>query len=153
MHHVFLGLGSNLGNREKAISETLQGIGLLLGPIEQTSQIIETPAWGKTDLPDYLNLVIEIRTHMWPLELIEAILKLEEKLGRVRTKKWASRVIDIDILYFNDWHFNTPKLQIPHPFIAQRAFVLKPLVEISPNFIHPIFGDSNFELLKRLNAN
>jgi 2-amino-4-hydroxy-6-hydroxymethyldihydropteridine diphosphokinase len=153
MHRVFLGLGSNLGDREKAISDALKEIERLIGSIQNTSLLIETAAWGKTDLPDYLNLVVEIKTHLWPLELIEYILKLEENLGRIRTQKWDSRLIDIDILYFNDWHFKMPKLEIPHPFIAERAFVLKPLVGISPDFIHPVYRESNSELLERLETN
>ncbi|MFT5885980.1 MAG: 2-amino-4-hydroxy-6-hydroxymethyldihydropteridine diphosphokinase [Arcticibacterium sp.] len=150
MHRVFLGLGSNLGDREKAISVALEEIGKVLGSIQKTSSIIETAAWGKTDLPDYLNLVVEIKTSLWPLALIDSILKLEEKLGRIRTQKWDSRLIDIDILYFNDWHFKMPKLEIPHPFIAERKFVLKPLTEISPNFVHPICKKSNSGLLEKL---
>jgi len=150
MHRVFLGLGSNLGDREKAISLALDKIEKVLGSIQKTSSTIETAAWGKTNLPDYLNLVVEIKTSLWPLELIDSILKLEEKLGRIRTQKWDSRLIDIDILYFNDLHFKMSKLEIPHPFIAERDFVLKPLAEISPDFVHPVNQKSNRELLMSL---
>ncbi|MCL4159071.1 UNVERIFIED_CONTAM: hypothetical protein GTU68_042068, partial [Idotea baltica] len=91
------------------------------------------------------------QTDLLPLELIEKVLALETKLGRIRTEKWASRVIDIDILYFNDWHFNTPNLVVPHPYIAERTFVLEPLANMAPDFVHPIYLKSNLELLNTLN--
>jgi 2-amino-4-hydroxy-6-hydroxymethyldihydropteridine diphosphokinase len=146
MYRVFLGIGSNLGDREKTISEALLLLGLKVGQIIQTSSIIETAAWGKKNSPNYLNAVLEINSKLLPLGLIKTVLEIEKSLGRERIEKWASRTIDIDILYFENWHFNTPSLIIPHPYIHLRKFVLEPLVEISPEFIHPIFQKSNTEL-------
>lgn len=151
MHQVFLGIGSNLGDRETSISNAIDNIGKSLGSVIKVAPTISTKAWGKTDSPDYLNTVVEIQTDLLPLDLIEKVLALETKLGRTRTEKWASRVIDIDILYFNNWHFNTPNLIVPHPYIAERTFVLEPLVEIAPDFVHPIHLKSNLELLSTLN--
>jgi 2-amino-4-hydroxy-6-hydroxymethyldihydropteridine diphosphokinase len=150
MFQVFLGIGSNLGDREKSIAQAYGKLEELVGPIFITSNIIETPAWGKKDSPSYLNAVIKIQTSLFPLELIKTVLGIEQELGRVRTEKWASRTIDIDILYFEDWHFSTPSLIIPHPYIQKRAFVLEPLAEIAPDMMHPVLKKSHLELLESL---
>jgi 2-amino-4-hydroxy-6-hydroxymethyldihydropteridine diphosphokinase len=150
MHHVFLGLGSNLGNREASLSKAYLEIENRIGQILKKSTIIETPAWGKEDSPNYLNSVIEVQTNLFPLELIITVLLIERDLGRVRTEKWASRTIDLDILYFNDWYFYTPSLIIPHPYIHLRKFVLEPLAEIAPDMVHPGLKESHLELLEVL---
>jgi 2-amino-4-hydroxy-6-hydroxymethyldihydropteridine diphosphokinase len=150
MHHVFLGLGSNLGSREESLKKAYSEIENRIGQILKESTIIETPAWGKKDSPNYLNSVIEVQTNLLPLELITTVLTIEQELGRVRTEKWASRIIDIDVLYFNDWHFHTPSLIIPHPFIHLRKFVLEPLAEIAPDMVHPVLRKSHLELLNAL---
>lgn len=147
MHQVFLGIGSNLGDREISISNAIDNIESSLGKVIKVAPTISTKAWGKTDSPDYLNTVIEIQTDLLPLELIKKVLEVEASLGRVRTEKWASRVIDIDILYFNNWHFNTPNLIVPHPYIAERTFVLEPLAEIAPEMMHPVLKKTHLELL------
>ncbi|UBM59782.1 2-amino-4-hydroxy-6-hydroxymethyldihydropteridine diphosphokinase [Marinilongibacter aquaticus] len=131
MHKVYLGLGTNLGDRSQHLKDALEAIENQLGTIQRKSSVHETKAWGKTDQPDFLNMVIMVQTEIWPLKLMEKILQIEEQLGRVRKEKWGSRLIDIDVLYFNDWYFNTPGLIVPHPFIQQREFVLQPLQEIS----------------------
>ena len=148
MHRVFLGLGSNLGNREASLFKAYLEIESRIGNITKKSTIIETPAWGIEDSPNYLNAVIEVQTNLFPLELIGTVLSIEQDLGRVRTEKWASRTIDIDILYFEDWHFSTPSLIIPHPYIQKRAFVLEPLAEIAPDMMHAVFKKSHLELLE-----
>ncbi len=138
IHTVYLGLGSNLGDREKNLSLAVEQIGQKLGEVFIQSSVIETPAWGLTDLPDYLNMTIGLHTCCWPLDLMQKILNIENELGRVRTMKWDSRIIDIDLLFFNNWHFHTPSLQIPHPYIPERDFVKIPLREIAPDLIHPV---------------
>ncbi|WP_341228527.1 2-amino-4-hydroxy-6-hydroxymethyldihydropteridine diphosphokinase [uncultured Arcticibacterium sp.] len=152
MYQVFLGIGSNLGDRETSISNAIDNIGRSLGKVIKVAPTISTKAWGKTDSPDYLNTVVQIETELLPLELIEKVLALEAKLGRTRTEKWASRVIDIDILYFNNWYFNTPNLVVPHPYISERVFVLEPLANIAPDFVHPIHCKTNLELLNTLTS-
>lgn len=147
MFQVFLGIGSNLGDREASIAQAYEKLEELVGPIFIKSTIIETPAWAKEDSPSYLNAVIRIQTSLFPLELIKTVLGIEQELGRVRTEKWASRTIDVDILYFEDWLFSTPSLIIPHPYIQKRAFVLEPLAEIAPDFIHPVLKKTHRELL------
>ncbi|WP_304234617.1 2-amino-4-hydroxy-6-hydroxymethyldihydropteridine diphosphokinase [Jiulongibacter sediminis] len=149
-HRAFLALGSNLGDRQKTLLRAVELIERRIGQVSQKSSVIETPAWGVTDLPDYLNQVLEVYTELWPLDLIKTALEIENELGRERKQKWGSRSIDIDILYFNDWHFSTPGLIIPHPFIAQRDFVLRPLCEIAPDFEHPVLKQNNFSLFSGL---
>lgn len=135
-HTVYIGIGSNIGDRNAYIETSLQELSTI-GKITTSSSIIETPAWGIENLPDFLNLVIELQTPLFPIELMSAILQIEEKIGRKRAKKWDSRVIDIDILFFDNWFFETPDLIIPHPFIADRMFVLEPMKELNGDFMHP----------------
>jgi 2-amino-4-hydroxy-6-hydroxymethyldihydropteridine diphosphokinase len=149
LNTVYLGLGGNLGDREAYLNDALLELGLI-GAISKKSTIIETPAWGITDAPNYLNMVVCLHTAFWPLKLMQTILTIEEKLGRQRTQKWGSRVIDIDILFFNDWVISTEGLNIPHPFIVERLFVLKPMNEINSQFIHPTKGQCISQLHQQL---
>lgn len=147
---VFLGLGSNLDDRALLLQNALEEISIKVGPISLKSEILETEPWGVTDQPNYLNQVICVHTELYPLALLNTIHEIETKAGRIRTEKWGSRTLDIDILYFENWHFKTPELQIPHPYIAERDFVLQPLFEIAPDFIHPTLMQSTEDLLKAL---
>ena len=137
----YLGLGSNLGERRDYIDQAVSllathpGIDFLAG-----SSIIETRAFGKTDQPDFLNCAIKIETSLNPVELLNFCLETEKKLGRIRTEKWAARTIDIDILFYDDLIVEDENLIIPHPGIAQRGFVLASLLELCPEFVHPVLG-------------
>lgn len=147
---AWLGIGGNIGDRQLNIDKAIQGI-RSFGSVTQISKIIETKAWGITDRPDYLNLVLELKTNQYPHELLKNCKKLELELGREKTVKWDSRIIDIDILYFNDWSFTSNNLTVPHPFIQERDFVLKPMAEIAPFFIHPKLKHTQLSLLEKLN--
>lgn len=149
LHTVWLGIGGNLGDRYKNIERCIEGISKL-GQITQKSSIIETKAWGITNRPDYLNMALEIKTILYPHSLLEGCQQLEVSLGREKSIKWDSRIIDIDILYFNNWVFTTPSLSIPHPFIQERGFVLKPMVEIAPKLVHPKLKETQARLLEKL---
>lgn len=146
---VFLGLGTNLGQREENLQKAQEYLNEKL-QVLAVSSILETPSWGIEGLPDYLNMVIEAKTNLFPLELIEELLSIEKKMGRIRLEKWHSRLIDIDILFYGSSYFKFPNLQVPHPYLQNREFVLKPLAEIAPNFIHPVLNKSVLELLKEL---
>ena len=111
------------------------------------SGIYQTAAWGKTDQPDFLNQVIEVETNFSAQKTMDAILDIESNMGRVRTEKNAPRVIDIDILFFNKELHDEPGLTIPHPALAQRRFVLIPLNELAPDFLHPLFHKTIQQLL------
>jgi len=151
---TYLLLGSNLGNREKQIADALKLIAERVGEILQTSSIYETEAWGKTDEPSFLNLAVEVNTDHKPFQLLEAVLKIEADLGRVRYEKWGSRLIDIDIILYGDEVVTVENcLQIPHPEMQHRKFVLLPLSEIAPNAVHPILMQRISELLVNLNDN
>ena len=137
MNKIFLGLGSNLGDKIENLKFALVEINLEIGRITAVSSIYETEAWGVINQDNYYNLVLAVETTILPLALIEKILKIEEKLGRKRDKKWDCRIIDIDILFYDNLIISTNNLQIPHPFIHKRNFVLEPLNEIDSSLIHP----------------
>ncbi len=131
-------LGGNLGNRVENLTMALQLIKENCGEIIHTSSIYETAAWGITNQPDFLNQVITIETSLSPEILLHQLLSIENKMGRKRSVKYGARVIDLDILLFDDVIINLPNLQIPHPALTQRRFALIPLTEIAGSTIHPI---------------
>lgn len=150
-HTTFLLLGSNLGNRKKVLKNAAVSIKKKIGKIEKYSSIYETLAWGNEDQPAFLNQVVIVETSLTPKEVLVTINSIEKELGRIRHKKWGERLIDIDILYYDDLIINTEKLKIPHPEIANRRFTLIPLIEIDPNFKHPILDKTHSSLLETCN--
>ena len=151
MQVVYLLLGSNLGDRKALIKEASALLVKDVGKIIRTSAIYETAAWGVEGLPDYLNQVLEVETGLLPENILNKTQQIEEKLHRVRTNKWHSRTIDIDILFYGDSVINTHNLKIPHPEIQNRLFTLAPLDELIPTYIHPILRTTIHEL--RLHVN
>jgi 2-amino-4-hydroxy-6-hydroxymethyldihydropteridine diphosphokinase len=147
MNKAYLLTGGNEGDRFFHMQQARTNIELICGQLLLVSSIYETAPWGKTDQPDFLNQVLLIQTEFSPEELLKGILSIEEKGGRKRTVKNAPRTIDIDILFYNDLILEKPGLTIPHPRIAIRRFVLEPLNEISPEYIHPVIGKTIRELL------
>jgi 2-amino-4-hydroxy-6-hydroxymethyldihydropteridine diphosphokinase len=148
---VFLGLGSNLGERRKNLLTALEKLGNNSQiNILACSKIRETPPYGKTDQPDFLNCAVKIQTTLSPAELLHFSQKTEDLLGRIRSKHWGPRIIDIDILYYGNKIVDLPQLKIPHPEIPKRKFVLEPLNELSPNFIDPISKKNIKNLYKEL---
>ncbi|TKC65507.1 2-amino-4-hydroxy-6-hydroxymethyldihydropteridine diphosphokinase [Pedobacter hiemivivus] len=151
---VYLLLGSNLGDRNTLINDALGGIERYIGPISQKSSIYETAAWGNEDQPVFLNIAVAVKTMLSPLEVLEKALEIEAELGRVRLQKWGSRLIDIDVIFYGDRIVDMgEKLQIPHPQMQHRKFVLEPLAEIAPKYIHPVLKLSVSEILERLSDN
>jgi 2-amino-4-hydroxy-6-hydroxymethyldihydropteridine diphosphokinase len=146
-HKAYLLLGSNLGNRKEVLENAAVKIKEKIGVIGKYSSIYETLAWGIEDQPAFLNQVILVTTLLAPEELLITINIIEKELGRVRHEKWGERLIDIDILYFNNAIINTDDLKIPHPEIVNRRFTLIPLVEIAAEFIHPNLNKNQKELL------
>jgi 2-amino-4-hydroxy-6-hydroxymethyldihydropteridine diphosphokinase len=140
---VFLGMGSNLGNRKKNLHTALDRIGEETGAVLISSSVYETEPWGFDTENKFLNMVIKIETKLMPSDLLEALLEIEKSMGRVRDKKqYSSRLIDLDILFYEDLVIASNNLKIPHPHIHERKFVLMPLVEIAPDFVHPVFRKS-----------
>ncbi len=150
MHITYLLLGSNLGNSRNYIATALSEIEAKLGIIEKRSSLYQTASWGKYDQPDFLNQVIELKTKLNPQDLLSGILSIEAFIGRKRFEKWGSRIIDIDILLYEDLIIEKTDLSIPHLYLPFRRFCLMPLCEIAPAFIHPRLGKNIQELLLEL---
>lgn len=146
MNKVFFSIGTNLANREQNLSNAIEQIIGQVGPLINVSSIYETKAWGVENQPDFLNQVLLVDTALSPRETLKTILQIEDDLGRVRTRKWFTRLIDIDILFYEDFIIQEKDLIIPHPYIQERNFVLAPLVEIAPNFYHPVLKKSIADL-------
>lgn len=146
---VYLGLGSNMGNREENLQIAQRFIEEKLGTIVSLSSIYETAAWGLTEQNAFLNQVICIETNYLPTVVLQIVLEIEKSMGRIREQKWGARIIDIDILYYANKIITLSDLSIPHPFIQERRFVLVPLCEIAGEFIHPKFKQTNLELLEK----
>jgi len=148
-HQIFLGLGSNLGNREENLLTAQKLIEEKVGKIRSKSSVYETAAWGITEQNAFLNQVIEVETSFSPSAVLHLVLKIEKDMGRIREIKWGERSIDIDILYYNNEIISTENLVIPHSFIQERKFVLVPLCDIAQDFIHPKLQQTNLELLEK----
>lgn len=148
---AYLSLGSNLGNRQENLEKAIQLIKekqeIQLG---QVSSFYETEPVGYVDQDWFLNAVIEISTSLSPQELLGVAGEVENQLARVRTIRWGPRTIDVDILFYGEQMVVEENLEIPHPRIQERAFVLKPLAEIAPDLIHPYYGQTIEDLLENL---
>ena len=147
MNRAFLLTGSNLGNRGENLAAARELINRQCGSIITASSLYETAAWGKTDQPAFLNQALEVYTSLNARQLIRKILKVEKEMGRVREEKYGPRLIDIDILLFNQEKHNYHFLKLPHPEIQNRRFALLPLAEIAPDIMHPVLNKTITELL------
>src|SRR5690606_10666949 len=147
---AYLLVGGNLGDRFAQVSNALQNIERDVGTVISRSSLYETEAWGKEDVPAYLNQVVAVDTELTARELLETVQEIEKRMGRARMEKWGSRLIDIDILFYGEECIDEPDLIIPHPFLAQRKFTLIPLNEIAADLIHPVFHKTVRELLSEL---
>lgn len=133
MVKVYIGLGTNLGDREENLAQARDLIAAIPDSrILGMSSIYQTEPWGKTDQPDFLNQVLVFETDLLPTDLLHALQDVEISMGRVRNEKWGPRIIDLDILLYGDQIINESYLTIPHPFLTERSFVIIPLLEIDP---------------------
>lgn len=144
---IYILLGANLGNPRLQITEASERLEIQIGKIIAVSSMYESEAWGVKDQPSFYNKVILIETILLPSECLQICQEIELALGRIRDKKWGARIIDIDILYFNNEIVDTKILKIPHPYIHLRNFTLLPLAEVAPDYMHPLFNKTNMELL------
>lgn len=147
MNEVYLLTGGNVGNRLDNLSEAREAVRKKCGAIVKASAIYETAAWGVQDQEPFLNQVLKIDTGLSAQRLMDALLQIEQELGRKRTLKYGPRTIDIDILFFNDEEVNEQGLKIPHPRLQERRFVLVPLHEIAPGKMHPVLRKTVAQLL------
>lgn len=133
---AYLSLGGNLGEPAKAMAAALRMLDAdSTTRVVAVSSLYRTPPWGKLDQPDFLNAAAEVATRQTPHGLLDLCLKAELALKRVRKERWGPRIVDIDVLTFDDVSLHEPGLELPHPRILERAFVLVPLAEIAPQFV------------------
>ena len=138
MKKVYLHTGSNLGDREDNLRQVNGLIEQYIGKIKKPSRLYETQAWGITNQPDFINQALLVETSQSPQEVMKSIKKIEELMGRVAIEKWTARVIDIDILMYENLVIHEKDLTIPHLHLHERNFVLVPLMEIAGEVIHPV---------------
>ncbi len=148
---IYLALGTNLGKRTLNLRRAISALPPAVTVLAE-SLVYETLPWGVTDQPPFLNMALKGETHLAPLELLERLRQLEGELGRVPTVRYGPRLIDIDILLYDDYILNTPELTLPHPRLHERAFVLVPLNDLAPALVHPVLGKSVRTLLAEVDT-
>ncbi len=146
MTHIYLALGSNMGDRLANLEKARQALAPQVRII-MASAIYETTPWGYIEQEDFLNQVLEAETELLPLELLNWLKDIEERLGRKKGFRNGPRMIDVDILFYGELILEMEQLQIPHARLHERAFVLVPLADIAPQFVHPVLGKAITELL------
>lgn len=149
MHTVYLALGTNLGNRQANLKAAREALSPQMS-IKAKSHVYETPPWGYADQADFLNQALKVETYLEPEALLKHLKRLEVALGRVPSIQNGPRLIDIDILFYDDLVMDTPGLVIPHPRLHERNFVLVPLNDIAPDLVHPEFKKTVQELLSNI---
>lgn len=149
-HIVYLALGSNLGDRHENLKQAVASLTPQMD-VKAKSHIYETPPWGYEDQPRFLNQVLKTQTYLQPEQLLKHIKRLEVALGRKATFRNGPRVIDIDILMYDELVLNTSILTLPHPHMHERGFVLLPMMDIAPDLVHPLSGKSVREMLVACN--
>ena len=147
MNTIYLQLGSNLGDRNLYLQKAIQQINRNIGKIIAESETYESSPWGVNNQRDFLNKVISVKSNLTAIQVLTLSQKIEKKLGRKHEGKWSERMIDIDILFYNKDRIETDNLNIPHPLIQDRLFVLVPLSDIASDFIHPIYNKNISTLL------
>lgn len=147
---AYLGIGSNLGERRNNCLIALRLLAEKGVIIRKASSFYETEPWGIKEQPDFINMAAEVETDLPPDELLKVIKGIEREMGRKETFRWGPRIIDIDILLYNDMIYESEDLRIPHPLMHEREFVLEPLSEIAPERVHPLLKKTIIELLRSL---
>ena len=148
IHQVVLSTGSNIEPRSEYLSDAILSITKEIGSVKSQSLVYESQPWGNKDQNDFLNQILIVESEYDPYQILEKIQKIELDLNRIKKEHWGARTIDIDIIYIDDLIMIEEKLQIPHLRLDERLFVLIPMCEILPDFVHPVFEVNQLELLK-----
>ena len=153
MHSAYIALGSNLGDRRANLQAAIDKVREAGIEVLEVSSFLETEPYGVTDQPSFVNAVMKVKTDLEPLELLRTLLGIEQEMGRVRKRHWGERNIDLDLLFYEDVIMTSEELNLPHPDMQNRDFVLVPLAELAEGLIHPVLkksiGQLNDELLSR----
>jgi 2-amino-4-hydroxy-6-hydroxymethyldihydropteridine diphosphokinase len=150
-HTVYIALGTNLGERLANLRAAIDAFAPEITVLAE-SHVYETPPWGYEDQPAFLNMVVKAETGLGPESLLQYLKQLEGQLGRERNFRWGPRLIDLDILFYDNLIMDTPPLVIPHPRLHERGFVLVPLADVAEELVHPLLGKSVRELLRGINS-
>jgi 2-amino-4-hydroxy-6-hydroxymethyldihydropteridine diphosphokinase len=150
MNSAVISLGSNVGDRSGNLNAAIQKIEKIPCSVIRRSSVYETAPWGNTSQPSFYNQVVVLETPLDAFALMRQLLSIEKGMGRTRNLKWEPRIIDIDILFFNEEKIDTEELKVPHPHLHERKFVLAPLNEIAPGKIHPMLLKTVSQLLSAL---
>ena len=145
-HSVYLSLGTNLGDRAANLKQAITSLPPQM-TVRSRSKVYETPPWGYTEQDAFLNQVVMVTTYLEPEQLLKHLKRLEVALGRKATFRNGPRLIDLDILFFDDLVLNTPVLTVPHPHVHERGFVLVPMMDIAPDHVHPVSQKTIRELI------
>lgn len=148
MNEVYLQLGSNIGDRLDNLDQSIKIITERIGNVLEKSSVYESTPWGVENQRNFLNQVLFVKSNFDPYTILDLVLQIEKDMGRIRIEKWGERIIDIDILFIDDLIIESENLCIPHEFIAKRKFVLQPMCEIAPGFIHPKLNKTISQLLE-----
>lgn len=151
MHTAYIGIGSNLGNRRENCEESIRRLAVAKGiKIIKRSSMMESEPWGVKEQPAFINMVVKVATDHTPSSLLGVLKKIEQAAGRTLGRRWGPRIIDLDILLYDNLIVKTPSLEIPHRRMCERGFVLIPLAEIAPDKVHPVLKKKISELLAEL---
>lgn len=150
-HTVYLSLGTNMGNRAENLKQAITSLPPQM-TVKKKSKIYETPPWGYTDQEPFLNQVVLVTTYLEPEPLLKHLKRLEVALGRKASFRYGPRLIDLDILFFDNMIMETPALTIPHPHVHERGFVLMPMMDIAPDHVHPVTKKNTREMIALCNT-
>ena len=148
MNIVFLQLGSNLGERESLLQDAIIAIEGRIGKVVEKSKVYESTPWRVDGQENYLNQIVKVKTELLADDILSTVLDIEKELGRIRLEKWGERLIDIDIIFYNDSIIETAQLCVPHKHMHERMFVLTPMHNIAPEMVHPKYNKTVAELLQ-----
>ena len=151
-HDIYIALGTNIGDRIENLRAAIRSLPPHFERV-RPSRIFETPPWGYADQPAFLNMAVHARTDLSPAESLARLKQVEVELGREQTFRWGPRLIDLDILFYDDLVLDSPPLVIPHPRLHERGFVLVPLMDIASDLVHPVLDKMIRQLLAAVDAN